>query len=161
MINWVLSIAGMSFLGVVIDTLIPSGKIGGFVKGVFSLFLMYVIINPLPKLFNKSIEIDTNYEYEENINFLETINLKKLENYKVDILDKLKKSGITNIEIDFDADIAKSDIVIKKVYVDIQNIVLNNDATHININDSIHKVIESVLGVKNKEVVIYGQSNTS
>ena len=160
MINWVLSIAGMSFLGVVIDTLIPGGKIGGYVKGVFSLFLMYIVISPLPKLFNMSVDIKTNYEYEENTNFLETINSKKLENYKVDILDKLKDQGISNILLDFDADITKSDIDIKKVRVDIQNIVLNNNAKHININDTIQAVLESVLGIKGKEVVIYGQSNT-
>ena len=160
MISWVLSIVGMAFLGVVIDTIIPNGKISGYVKGIFSLFLMYIIISPLPQLFNKNIDINLDYKYEESVGFLETFNSRKLENYKADICDKLKCQGINNLNIEFDADITKSDIIIEKVYVDIQNIVLNDNGEHININETIENVIMSVVGVKDSEVIIYGQSNT-
>ena len=80
MVSWVLSIAGMAFLGVVIDTIIPNGKMCGFIRGIFSIFLMYIIINPLPQLFNQKINVDAEYVYEENTGFLEKFNSKKIEN---------------------------------------------------------------------------------
>lgn len=156
MIGWVLSIAGMSFLGVVIETILPNGKLNGYIKGIFSLILLFVIVAPLPKIFNKNITINTTYEYVEDVSFLESLNFKKIQNYEIAIIKKLEVKGITGVNVQLEADITKSDLKIEKVYLDICNMVLNNVDKHININDTIINVVTNTVNVDKKGVIIYG-----
>ncbi len=156
MTEWILSLIGMAFLGVVIETILPNGKLNTFIKSVFALFLLFVIVKPLPKIFNKDLSINTDYNYEEDSNFLINLNQKKLENYEISILNQLKNEGISNVNIEFEADTTSSDLKIQKVYIDICNIVLNNSDKHINITDTILKIVTNTLNVSNKEVIIYG-----
>ncbi len=156
MTEWILSLIGMAFLGVVIETILPNGKLNTFIKSVFALFLLFVIVKPLPKIFNKDLSINTDYNYEEDSNFLINLNQKKLENYEISILNQLKNEGISNVNIEFEADTTSSDLKIQKVYIDICNIVLNNSDKHINITDTILKIVTNTLNVSDKEVIIYG-----
>lgn len=156
MTEWILSLIGMAFLGVVIETILPNGKLNTFIKSVFALFLLFVIVKPLPKIFNKDLSINTDYNYEEDSNFLINLNQKKIENYEISILNQLKNEGISNVNIEFEADTTSSDLKIQKVYIDICNIVLNNSDKHINITDTILKIVTNTLNVSNKEVIIYG-----
>ena len=156
MTEWILTLIGMAFLGVVIETILPNGKLNTFIKSVFALFLLFVIVKPLPKLFNKNLKLNTDYSYVEDSIFLNTLNQKKLENYEIYILNQLENEGITNVSILFDADTTKSDLIIQKVYVDICNVVLKNKDKHINITDTILKIVTNTLNILDKEVVIYG-----
>ena len=156
MTEWILSLIGMAFLGVVIETILPNGKLNTFIKSVFALFLLFVIVKPLPKIFNKDLSINTDYNYEEDSNFLINLTQKKLENYEISILNQLKNEGISNVNIEFEADTTSSDLKIQKVYIDICNIVLNNSDKHINITDTILKIVTNTLNVSDKEVIIYG-----
>lgn len=156
MTEWILSLIGMAFLGVVIETILPNGKLNTFIKSVFALFLLFVIVKPLPKIFNKDLSINTDYNYEEDSNFLINLNQKKLENYEISILNQLKNEGISNVNIEFEADTTSSDLKIQKVYIDVCNIVLNNSDKHINITDTILKIVTNTLNVSDKEVIIYG-----
>jgi len=49
--KWVLSICGVIILGVLIDAVLPDGGTRKFIKGVFAVILLYVIISPLPGFF--------------------------------------------------------------------------------------------------------------
>ena len=156
MSKWLLSIVGIVFVGIILDTIVPNGKLNGYIKGIFSLILLYIVVAPLPKMFNKEVLIGDSYTYEEDINFLQVMNSKKLENYEVDILSRLSDYGISNVFVQFDVDTTKSPLFFKKVYVDISNLVLNDVSENININDTITEIVTDILGVKSEEVVIYG-----
>ena len=54
MIYYLISIVGMVVLSVVVDILLPSGRVGGFVKSICSLFLFFVIVSPIINYFNNS-----------------------------------------------------------------------------------------------------------
>lgn len=146
----------MSFLGVIVETIIPNGKINGYIKGIFSLVLMFVIVSPLPKFFNKNLTIDTSYEYQLEEGFLEKMNSRKLENYKIAILKKLETKGLMGFDIRFDADVTNSDLKIKKVYIDATNFVLNDIDEHINISDTIVDTVLSIVDIDSREVYIDG-----
>ena len=156
MIAWVLSIAGMSFLGVIIEVIMPGGKLNGYIKSVFSLILLFVIVAPLPNLVDKNISLNTQYDYSEDGNFLYNLNSKKLENYEIAIIKSLESVGIGGINVQFDADVTKSNLKIEKVYVDVCNIVLNNKDKHININDTIINIVTETIDVEKNGVIIYG-----
>jgi len=45
--NWILSIVGLAFLNVLVDTVLPSSRMKEMVKLSFSIILIYEIINPI------------------------------------------------------------------------------------------------------------------
>lgn len=45
-----MSIVGVVAIGVLLDILLPSGEINKYIKGVFGIVVVFVIIIPLPKL---------------------------------------------------------------------------------------------------------------
>ena len=70
--TYLLSIVGVAILGVIVDLILPSGTVSKYIKGVFALILIFVIISPIPKLINQnwsfndifqtsSTEIDEDY----------------------------------------------------------------------------------------------------
>lgn len=66
-----MSIVGVVAIGVLLDILLPSGEINKYIKGVFGIVVVFVIIIPLPKLVkgdflnffdaSQEIEIDEGY----------------------------------------------------------------------------------------------------
>lgn len=71
MTEWLMSIVGVVAIGVLLDILLPSGEINKYIKGVFGIVVVFVIIIPLPKLIKgdfinffdatQEIEIDEGY----------------------------------------------------------------------------------------------------
>lgn len=50
MSTWLLSIVGVVSLGVLIEIIMPEGEHSKYIKGIFSLVVVFVIISPFPKL---------------------------------------------------------------------------------------------------------------
>ncbi len=53
--EWVISVAGVIMLGVLLEIVLPEGKTAKYVKGAFSLLVVFAIAAPLPKLLNKDL----------------------------------------------------------------------------------------------------------
>lgn len=47
---WILGIVGVICLGILLETVLPEGQTGKYVKGAFSLLVVFVIVSPLPAL---------------------------------------------------------------------------------------------------------------
>lgn len=56
--EWILSIVGTIALGVLVDILLPEGKIAKYVKGAFSLLVVLVISSIVPIIANMDIQLD-------------------------------------------------------------------------------------------------------
>lgn len=50
---WLLSIVGVVSLGVLIEIIMPEGEHSKYIKGIFSLIVVFVIVSPFPKLFSE------------------------------------------------------------------------------------------------------------
>ena len=55
---WVLSIVGIVVLTLMVDIIIPEGKTGKYIKGVFAMLTVFVIAMPLPKIFNSEFDLE-------------------------------------------------------------------------------------------------------
>lgn len=55
---WILSVVGVICLGVLLEIVLPEGQTGKYVKGAFSLLVIFVIAAPLPKLLNSDFKLD-------------------------------------------------------------------------------------------------------
>lgn len=51
---WLLSIVGVVSLGVLIEIIMPEGEHSKYIKGIFSLIVVFVIVAPFPKLFDSA-----------------------------------------------------------------------------------------------------------
>lgn len=60
--EWVLSIAGVIVFGVLLDVVLPQGKTAKYLKGIFAILVVYVIVAPLPKALGKAEKWVENFD---------------------------------------------------------------------------------------------------
>lgn len=109
---WVLSIVGVICLGVLLEILLPEGQTSKYVKGAFSLLVIFVVIAPLPKLiksapdFNLSgidFKIDQSFIDDTAAGFVgdaerETEDYLVLGGYDTEVTIVVKKGTLSDIE---------------------------------------------------------------
>ncbi|MDD4839805.1 MAG: stage III sporulation protein AF [Clostridia bacterium] len=94
MSSWVLSIVGVVCLGVLLDLIVPEGQTNKYIKGVFALLVIFVIISPLPKLVGKNIDFSfTQSSYETDKDYLLAVEEMKIENKENTLENLLLTSG--------------------------------------------------------------------
>ena len=122
--NWVLNIATVSVLMVILDLLMPEGKMRKFTQLVSGFVIMFVMINPLLQLLNKGVEVTSagwgDEVYLLNSSFKYTTETLK-EGQKEQVLDLYRDMLIADIE-----NRLESHKQINKVEVDV---VLNENDT--------------------------------
>lgn len=104
MTEWLMSIVGVVAIGVLLDILLPSGEINKYIKGVFGIVVVFVIIIPLPKLVkgdfinffdaSQDIKIDEGY-YSDSLKRRNEEREKATLNYLKTVYD------VKSIDIDF------------------------------------------------------------
>ena len=55
---WIMSIVGVICLGILLEIVLPEGQTSKYVKGAFSLLIVFVIAAPLPNLLNKDWKLN-------------------------------------------------------------------------------------------------------
>lgn len=60
---WIISIVGVICLGVLLEIVLPEGKTAKYVRGAFSLLVLFVMISPLPALINKDWSEDISADW--------------------------------------------------------------------------------------------------
>lgn len=98
---WIMSIVGVICLGILLEIVLPEGQTSKYVKGAFSLLIVFVIAAPLPNLLNKDwkLEFDSSqFEVdEEYINSTYALYAEGMENSAEKLL---KDSGYdTDVKI--------------------------------------------------------------
>ena len=130
MSSWILSIVGIVCLGVIVDIFIPEGQTNKYIKNIFSLLIVFVIISPLPKLLNNDLSfsnIINNVNTEIDLNFISIVNNQKINSIKNLILSALKKENISVNDIDLSCNYLQEEFEIMSIFVDISNIFGSTD----------------------------------
>ena len=107
MSGWLLGIVGVVSLGVLIELLLPEGENSKYIKGIFSVIVIFVIISPLPKLVKsdnidwfspseKKIQMDEDY-YQQAKDGVQQKLTKNIE-------DKLKENGYNDLSFNIQFD---------------------------------------------------------
>lgn len=58
MSEWILSVVGVICLGILLEIILPEGQTSKYVKGAFSLLVIFVMAAPLPKLLGAEWALD-------------------------------------------------------------------------------------------------------
>lgn len=157
MTAWLLSLIGIAFLGVLVDLVLPSGQMNKYIKGMFGIFTVFVIISPLPKLLN--IDIDFNsliYNQsatEIDCDFLEATNQKIKKQLEISVEKNLENKGFLKVDVEILANLEDMKFTIKKVIVNLQNMVINGNLPHINKYTEIKAGVLEILNIEEGQVV--------
>lgn len=93
---WLLSIVGVVSLGVLLEILLADGETAKYIKGVFALAVVLILVAPLPKFLNKDFDLNDFFgkEMQTQTTFLNSVNERKNQERENRILTELKKSEI-------------------------------------------------------------------
>ncbi len=155
--SWIMAVVGISVLGVLVDLVMPDGQTKKYIKGVFAFIVVLVIISPLPSLLNKEFSI--NDIFEENAiviqeDFVYQVNRDRLETLENMIEADLKEQGISNVSIKISANIFTNKMKIEAVFVDLSQVVINQNLEHIDINELVAKSVLKYVSIEKNNIVI-------
>lgn len=101
--GWVVTIAGVVVLINVCEILMPEGEMNKYIKGILSIICMFVLVSPIPKLLDQSIDIsellfgnsaDVNLDYS----FLDYVNQSKADALASNWTKEVEEAGLPTYE---------------------------------------------------------------
>jgi len=156
MSGYVLSILGIVLLGVLIDVIIPSGNINKYIKSIYSIFVVAVIISPVVNFIaNKNDYKLTYLNYEIDAELLEYVYKLRVENAENNIEIYLNNEGFSGIDIIIDYSINNNEIQYNSCSVNLQNLGISADKLNINKYEFIKQAVKSFTNLTYEEIVIY------
>lgn len=62
--QWVLGVVGVVLLGVLVDVLLPKGQMSKYVKAIFTVLLIFVLLTPVSALFRQQIPLSSLFDFQ-------------------------------------------------------------------------------------------------
>ena len=157
MTGYILSILGIVIAGVFIDIIVPSGSINKYIKGVYSIFVVAVLVSPLVKMLNKTHDFKLNYqEYNADKELLKYIYNMRSSSLEKNIQDILANEGFANVDIILEFSIENDDLNYNSCQVDLKNLVISSDKQHINRYEFIKKIVKEKTNLTDERIIING-----
>lgn len=157
---WILSILGVVIIGVIIDLVLPSGKMNKYVRSIFSAVTVLIIVLPLPNLFKNGCNTDS-FLYNTDVplqqNYIDYTARMKENALLRGLYAALKEDGITASEIKIEGDFTQVVPVIEKVSVNLSQVVIVGQSEHINKYKLIQSKVSEYLAVDEDIILIYEQ----
>lgn len=154
---YIISILGISLCGVLIDIILPSGSINKYIKSIYAIFVVAVILNPIINFFSKSKNISINYnQIEISEKLLNYISTQKVEAVKYNILTELEDRGVSGIDITINFALENNQLVYKSCVVNLKNLVYQPTDKHITKYELITEVVQQHTNLDG-EVIIFDE----
>ena len=154
--SWLFSVLGVVLLGVLVDLLLPNGKLNGFTRAIFGFFTLVVIITPFPKMINKEIDLSTmifnNATTEIDQDYLEVMTDKIIKTIENDLEKRLENAGFLNVDVIINYNLEKYAYKINFVSLNIKNLVINGNIAHINKYTEMVQVVTGYVDVEEDNV---------
>lgn len=153
MSGYILSILGIVVAGIFIDIIVPTGSISKYIKGIYAIFVVAVIINPVVKLLSKADNFKLTYnEYSTNSNLLEYIYSMRSNSLETNIEKSLKNEGFANVDIILTFSIENDELVYNSCEINLKNMVISTDKQHINKYEFIRNVVKDNTSLEDEEI---------
>ena len=155
MSGYILSILGIVIAGVLIDIIMPSGTINKYIKSIYSIFVVAVLLNPLIKFLHKNHNFTVKYkDYEINSNLIDYIYQSKVNSLEINIKKLLEDNGFKQVDIIFDYSIENDELIYKSCTLNLKNMVIDADKQHINKYEYIKDIVKQNTNLKDGEIII-------
>ena len=155
--SWILSITGTVLLGVLIDLILPDGQTNKYIKSIFSIILIFVIINPIVKLTNSNININSifNNEIKIDMEYVEKINQSRILALNKSMVRDAEDHGLFNVEFEYFLNDDSINLEITNVNISLKNLVIDEKLTHIDKYRVLIGVVQKYLDIEEDFIVFY------
>lgn len=156
MSGYVLSILGIVLIGVIIEVVIPTGNISKYIKSIFSIFVVAVILSPVINFISNKNNFKLTYtDYQLDSELIEYIYSNRVKNMETEIENYLQQEGFSNIDIKIVFSIENNEITYKNCNVNLQNMEISADKQHINKYEFIKDVVINYTNLTDEEIIFY------
>ena len=153
--GYILTILGIVIAGLLIDIILPFGSINKYIKGVYSLFVVAVLVNPIVKFLKRTQDFTISYEeYNINKDLLDYIYNKKVLSLETDLEEILSNNGFSNIDITLEFSIQNNELTYNSCKVNLKNLVISADKQHINKYEFITNIVKENTNLTNERIII-------
>lgn len=156
MYSWLLNIVGVILISVLLEVILPSGKTAVFLKHIISLFVLYVVVNPIILFFTNNYNIFKGDGISVDLNYIYNNNLNKVEYYESEIIKNIELMGYKNVSVILNGGIFEEDLSFNLAFVDLTNVENNSKSEKDKIIEDIKNVVIEIAGVSKENIVVYG-----
>ena len=159
MSGYLLTLLGVILLGVLVDVILPSGSTAKYISGIFSIFVVFVIVSPLLSFIKKGYNLKdyfSNEQIELDNKLLGSFNKAKFSKLERDIEQELANNGYENVSVCITLDTEENELKIQTIQVDITKLVIKAKDENINKYVYIRQVIMSRVAVS-EEVIVFNE----
>lgn len=156
--GWIISIVGIVMLTLIVDIIIPDGQTNKYIKSIMAIVTVFVIASPIPSLISGDIELSTVFSESEipqvDGEFVAKVTQMKIDYTEERLVDFLSENGYEQVTVELisfqESDIFKA----ASITVNLQNLVIRENYSHINISENVIKLCKTYLGNEVKVIVI-------
>ncbi|MCL2569843.1 MAG: stage III sporulation protein AF [Firmicutes bacterium] len=149
---WLLSIVGVTIIGVLAELLLTDSPMSKFVRGIYGFFILLVIIQPLPGFFRGDIEIGGGVDY--NWELIGTINTQNAAATQTRMENTLRLAGFDNVLVTVVHDRNASSFQIENLFINATGVIIREDREHINTKEEIIRIVTTTLRV-DESIIFY------
>lgn len=146
---YLISIVAISLVTIIIEMALPEGNMARFARKIVALFVIFIVIAPLPSLIkNKKISLNNTNNNAENyidINLISSIYSKRAEILEDQIESELRENQL-NANVDIPLDLTSKEFKVNFVSVFILSGELNEQ--------SIKDIVKKYVLVANEQIII-------
>lgn len=154
MTAWILSIVGIVFVGIIFDMISPEGKLSTFIKSIFAIITLFVIVSPIPKLLQKKWNWDWDFEWSDE--YLQSVTTGKVLYYQDQIRQNLENMGYQQVDVLIEWNQENSTQNMEKIYIDFTKYVLNGGDKHKIKYEKIEEMIVKLINIEKENIIFYG-----
>ena len=149
--SWLISVLGISFIGIIIDFILPNGKMKGIVKTAVAIFTILMLVKPIKNIDLNNLNLNfTSFQIDSS--FVQANDNKKIENLKNDIEKNINNIGYKGVKIDV---FLSENNNIKTIYVDLSRVVLIDKSLNINKYTNIVATIKQFVNIQEEDIIFY------
>ena len=148
MSGWLLSILGVTVIGVLVELLLTDNPMSKFIRSIYAFFILFVIVQPLPAFFRDGISVGAAIQPDTAI--IQTINANSATAFARNAENTLAGAGYPNVIVTIDYDKTATSFKIQKIYVNTWN------STNINVPNVI-KIVATVCSVDEEVVEVFAK----
>ena len=147
MSNWLLSIVGVTVIGVLVELLLTDSPMSKFVRSIYAFFILFVIVQPIPGLLrNSQVTVSGGVLLDNEL--LQTINANSAAAFQRNIENALNTAGFAGCIVTIQYDKTAPGFKIDRVYVNAWNSAKKDAA-------AIIQIVTAVCNVKPEAVEVY------
>ena len=156
MTGYLLSVLGIVLASVLINIIIPTGELAKYIKSVFSIFVVFVLISPIFTFLNKEQQYMFSYnDYEINEKLINYVFSKRTDETKARIIEELTEQGFEDIDIILSYSAENNELSYNYCTVNLKNMTIRADKQHINKYEFIKNVVIEYTNLTEEEIQFY------